>query len=55
MKEKYRWGKNKYYELAAKNKIHPTYIQDLLSDTRYKEKDYLNIINILKKNRLKTI
>ncbi|MDB9799551.1 hypothetical protein OAB48_00800 [Pelagibacteraceae bacterium] len=49
MKEKYRWGKNKYYELAAKNKIHPTYIQDLLSDTRYKEKDYLNIINILKK------
>ena len=49
LKKKYKWGKNKYYKIAAENKIHPTYIQDLLSDDRYKKKDYLNIIEILKK------
>lgn len=38
LKKKYKWGTNKYYKFAALNKIHPTYIQEILSDTRYKKK-----------------
>ena len=53
LKKFYKWGSNKYYVLAAKNKIHPTYIQKILLDERYKKKDYLQIINQLKKNDTK--
>ena len=49
LKKKYHWGPNKFYELAAYNRIHPTYIQRILSDSRYHKKDYINIINNLKK------
>ena len=49
LKKIYKWGSNKYYALAAKNKIHPTYIQKILSDDRYKKIEYLQIINQLKK------
>ena len=49
LKKVYKWGSNKYYALAAKNKIHPTYIQKILSDDRYKKIEYLQIINQLKK------
>ena len=48
LKKKYNWGKNKFYAFAAKNRIHPTYIQKLLSDERYKKKDYQQILNQLK-------
>ena len=34
----YKWGPNKYYRFAAKYKIHPTYIQEMLSDKRYNKK-----------------
>ena len=47
--KQYKWGPNKYYAIAAKNKIHPTYIQKILSDKRYKPQDYLSILNTLKK------
>ncbi len=49
LKKIYKWGKNRYYFLAAKHKIHPTYIQKILSDKRYKKNEYLQIINQLKK------
>ena len=49
LKKYYKWGTNKYYLLAAKNKIHPTYIQRMLSDKRYNKSNYLSIINSLKK------
>ena len=49
LKKIYKWGSNKYYALAAKYKIHPTYIQEMLSDKRYSSKNYLNVINNLKK------
>ena len=42
--KKYKWGTNKYYREAAIKKIHPTYIQQMLADDRYKEKDYKNIL-----------
>jgi len=46
---KYKWGPNKFYALAAKFKIHPTYIQQMLSDKRYNSKDYISTIRTLKK------
>ena len=49
LKNIYNWGTNKFYWLAGKHKIHPTYIQMLLSDNRYKEFDFKKIILNLKK------
>ncbi len=50
LKKKYKWGANLYYRLAAKFRIHPTYIQEMLTDKRYKKNNYLQIINNLGKN-----
>ena len=35
---KYKWGTNKFYKEAAIKKIHPTYVQQMLADKRYKKK-----------------
>jgi 4-hydroxy 2-oxovalerate aldolase len=48
LKNKYKWGKNKYYKFGAKNLIHPTYVQELLSNKIYKKNDYFKILNGLK-------
>lgn len=40
LKRKFNWGPNSLYHFAAKHKIHPTYIQRLLSDKRYSS-DYV--------------
>lgn len=53
LKKKYNWGKNYYYKYAAKNKIHPTYIQEILSDERYNKKDYKSIIQNLNQSTRK--
>jgi 4-hydroxy 2-oxovalerate aldolase len=50
MKQVYKWGPNKYYEFAAKHKIHPTYIQKILSDRRYKKIGYKKLLKKLSKN-----
>lgn len=42
------WGANTYYYLAGKYGIHPTYIQEMLSDTRYSEEDVLAVIENLR-------
>lgn len=47
LKKQFKWGTNKYYFYAAKNKIHPTYIQNLLSDKRYSKIEYQNILSSL--------
>jgi len=47
LKEKYLWGTNSYYFMAAQCSIHPTYIQTILSDDRFKEEDILSVINYL--------
>ena len=49
LKDKYKWGPNKYYRLAAIYKIHPSYIQEILSDKKQPSKNYIRIINNLKK------
>tara|TARA_B100000700_G_scaffold329329_1_gene450587 strand:- start:4943 stop:6559 length:1617 start_codon:yes stop_codon:yes gene_type:complete len=48
LKERYCWGTNPYYFLAAEFSIHPTYIQTILSDDRFKEEDILSVIDYLK-------
>jgi 4-hydroxy 2-oxovalerate aldolase len=42
------WGTNTFYYLAGKYGIHPTYIQEMLSDFRYIEEDILAVIDHLK-------
>jgi 4-hydroxy 2-oxovalerate aldolase len=42
------WGTNAFYYLAGKYGIHPTYIQEMLSDSRYIEEDILAVIEHLK-------
>ena len=47
---KYQWGTNIYYYLSAIYGIHPTYIQEMLSDERYGSENILSSINFLKSN-----
>ena len=48
MQQQYGWGANLYYYLAGKYGIHPTYIQQMLSDSRYDKADILSVIEHLK-------
>ncbi len=48
MKNKYLWGTNLYYYLAAQYSIHPSYIQSILSDNRFREEDILSVIDYFK-------
>ena len=48
MKNKHGWGSNPYYYLSGKFGIHPTYIQEMLGDTRYDEEDILAVIQYLR-------
>ena len=48
MQVAYGWGSNPYYFLAGKYGIHPTYVQEMLSDPRYSEEDLLAVIDYLK-------
>ena len=48
LREKYKWGTNPYYYFSGKYKIHPSYIQNLLTDPIYSDDDRLMIINKLK-------
>jgi len=48
LKEQYGWGVNPYYYLAGKYSVHPTYIQKMITDTRYNEEDIVLVIHYLK-------
>ena len=48
LQEKYGWGKNPFYYLAGQERIHPTYIQELLNDKRYIESEIISVIEHLK-------
>jgi 4-hydroxy 2-oxovalerate aldolase len=48
MQAHYGWGSNPYYYLAGKHSIHPSYIQEMLGDSRYSEEDILAVIDHLK-------
>jgi len=47
MQQKYGWGPNPYYYMAGKYGIHPTYVQEMMGDTRYDREDILAVINHL--------
>lgn len=53
MKEKKGWGTSIYYYLSGKYGIHPTYIQEMLSDPRYDDEDILAVIDHLRENGAK--
>jgi 4-hydroxy 2-oxovalerate aldolase len=42
--DEYKWGPNEYYHFAADKGIHPTYVQSLLSDKRYKDSDLFGVL-----------
>lgn len=48
MKNEHGWGSNPYYYLSGKYGIHPTYIQEMLSDPRYSPEDILAAIDHLR-------
>ncbi len=50
MQNEYGWGTNPFYYLAGKYEIHPTFIQHMISDSRYSEEDLLVLIEYLKKD-----
>ena len=53
MQKRYGWGTNTYYYLAGKLGIHPTYIQEMLGDSRYNDEEMLAVIEHLKANGAK--
>ncbi|MFT7565743.1 MAG: 4-hydroxy 2-oxovalerate aldolase [Pseudoalteromonas distincta] len=48
LKNECGWGSNPYYYLSGKYGIHPTYIQEMMGDSRYSEEDILAAIDHLK-------
>lgn len=48
MQNRYCWGTNPFYYLAGQYGIHPSYIQEMLQDSRYREEDILAVIDHLK-------
>jgi len=49
MKDKYGWGTNPFYYLSGINSVHPTYVQEMMADTRYNEDDIIAVIEHLGK------
>jgi len=49
MQQRYGWGTNTYYYLSGKFGIHPTYIQEMLSDPRYGDEDIFAAIEHLRR------
>lgn len=47
MKKTYGWGSNLLYFLGAQNDVHPTYIQNLLSNTHYGTDEIVGAIDYL--------
>lgn len=47
MQKQYGWGSNLLYFIGAQNDIHPTYIQNLLSDTHYGTDEVVGAIEYL--------
>ena len=47
LKKKYKWGSNPFYYYAGLNSIHPTFVQEMLSDNRFDNEDlYYNLRNL---------
>lgn len=49
LKELHGWGSNPFYYLSGKYGIHPSYVQEMLGDSRYGEEDLLAAIEYLRR------
>ena len=49
LKKRYKWGTNKYYKYSGQKKIHPTYIQEILSNKKNSKNEILSMIKGLTK------
>lgn len=47
LQQQYGWGTNPYYYLSGKHGIHPSYVQEMLGDSRYTEEDVLAVLTHL--------
>ena len=47
LRQKYNWGTNIFYYFAAKHGIHPSYIQFMMNDDRFDNKDILHVLQRL--------
>jgi 4-hydroxy 2-oxovalerate aldolase len=48
LKDKHAWGTNSFYYLSGQFGIHPTYVQEMLNDSRYSDEDILSTLLQLK-------
>ena len=48
LNNEFNWGQSLLYSLAADNNIHPTYIQEMISDPRYDDQKILKAISFMK-------
>lgn len=48
LQQQHGWGANAFYYLAGKHGIHPSYVQEMLADSRYGEEDILAVIDHLR-------
>jgi len=48
LQQLYGWGPNAYYYMAGKYGIHPTYVQNMLNDSRYSSADVLASVQHLR-------
>lgn len=44
---KFKWGSNLFYYLAGLHEIHPTYVQQMLSEDRYSDSDLFDVLQTL--------
>jgi 4-hydroxy 2-oxovalerate aldolase len=47
LKQIYAWGENFFYYMAGLHKVHPTYVQEMLSNDQYITTDVINVISSL--------
>lgn len=47
LKDKYNWGDNPYYQLCAKKKLHPSYVQEMLESSSYNHTEIIANIEFL--------
>jgi 4-hydroxy 2-oxovalerate aldolase len=47
MQRKYGWGPHPFYFLSGMKGIHPTYVQELMSDLRYQAADVIGVLDTL--------
>ena len=53
LKKRYGWGTNKYYHYSGLKKIHPTYVQEILTNKKNKKKNIFLLIKELSKLNVK--